>query len=200
MKSIVLIGILFFITPVSWSGDIDLSITITPSTFNTVHEDDTGEFVITITNNGPDTAGLNSPLNLPISIDTEIINLDESYFVVFSANPDVTQDCGFYTTLLEPLPGNPAGIIYSFFTPNISAGQSINCYGTFRIRTDIDARKIEWSPFSYGDTDTDPINDIAVMNFGGQTTPVPSLSLLGLISLALFVICIGILTLYQKTR
>ncbi len=185
MRTVILTSILFFITPISWSGDIDLSITITPSIFNTIHEDDTGEFNITITNNGPDTAGLNSPLSLPVSIDTEIINLDESYFVAFSINPDIAQDCSFYTTILEPLPGNPAGIIYSFFTPKISAGQSITCYGLFRIRTDINARKIEWSSFSYGDTDTEPTNDIALMNFRGQATPVPSLSIYSLILMAL---------------
>lgn len=169
-----------------WAGNIDLSIEIIPSSINNISIGDVGEFSITITNNGPDSAGANSPAAFPISLDSERIFLENNGgFVDYSINSNINQDCDFYLTIIEPIPGGLVSVIYSFYTPIIPAGESITCHGLYHTNFENGIRAVEWSPFSVTDNDTDPSNDIALMTFRGYVPPVPSLSLYGLLFLVM---------------
>src|SRR5690554_736373 len=184
----VLFFFLFFTGNVS-AGSIDLSIEINPSSINNLSAGDVGEFSVTITNSGIDEAGAGSSLSYPISIDTEIIYLEAgSYSVEFSSNPNIIQDCVFYPFIIDPTPGNPVGVIYSFYTASIPPGQSVTCHGLYYIYSEAGSRTVEWSPLSVTDNDTNSSNDIALMTFRGYIPPIPSLSLYGLFFLVLMVI------------
>ncbi|MCX7545874.1 hypothetical protein [Marinicella gelatinilytica] len=170
------------------SGSIDLSIEINPETVNIFSAEDVGEFSITITNNGVDDAGASSGDPFPISIDTERIYLENGgYFVGFEANPDINQDCVLYPFFVDPIPGDPPSVFYSFYTPVIAAGGSMTCYGRYYTNLKNETKTIEWSPLSVTDNDTDPSNNISVMTFRGYIPTVPSLSIFGLVFLTLAV-------------
>jgi len=191
MKIITAISFLLFLS-VSWSGSIDLSVEVNPSSISIIESVEIGEFSITLTNHGPDAAGSSSPISFPISIDTNIIYFEAGVpNAGFASNPDIIDDCLFFPYVLDPLPGNPVGIIYSFFTPVIPAGESVTCYGLYYTNFDNGIRTVEWSPSSVTDNDTDPSNDISLMTFRGFVAPVPSLTVYGIVLLALMFLGMG---------
>ena len=175
--------ILSIFSTACFSGNVDLSIEINPSSFSNSSVDNTGEFSITITNSGPDDAGTESPFS--ISIDTERVYLDNGYFVEFTSNPNIQQDCLFFPTIIDPVPGDPPSVFFSFYTPAIPVGQSITCYGLFQTNFENGNRVVEWSLSSVTDDDIDLSNDVAVMSFFGFVAPVPSFSLWGSLLLTL---------------
>lgn len=177
------------ISSYAWSGSIDLSIEINPANINILSAEEVGEFSITITNNDIDDAGASSGDPFPISIDTERIYLENGeYFVGFDANPNINQDCVLYPFFVDPIPGDPPSVFYSFYTPVIPAGESITCYGRYYTNLKNETKTIEWSPLSVTDNDVDPSNDISLMTFRGYVPAVPVLSLYSLVLLTLMVI------------
>jgi len=197
MNKIIWLLILLSVSEYGFSGNIDLSLEINPSTVSIAQTQalETGEFSVTITNHGPDVAGAGSSLSYPISIDTEIIYYEEGMMgVAFQSNPDIVDDCLFFPFVIDPLPGNPAGFIYTFRTPAISAGESITCYGLYQVFSENPGgiKSIEWSPFSVTDNDVNPSNDISLMTFRGTTIPVPSLSTYALLSLISLILTIAL--------
>jgi len=175
--------ILSMFSTVCFGGNVDLSIEINPSSISNSSVGNTGEFSITITNSGPDDAGTESPFS--ISIDTERIYLDNVYFVDFTSNPNIQQDCLFFPTIIDPIPGDPPSVLFSFYTPAIPTGQSITCYGLYQTNFENGNRTVEWSSSSVTDNDTNSSNDIAPMTFLGFVASVPSFSSWGLILLVL---------------
>lgn len=197
MNKIIWLLILFSVSEYGFSGNIDLSLEINPSTVSIAQTQtlETGEFSVTITNHGPDVAGTGSSLSYPISIDTEIIYYEEGVIgVAFQSNPDVIDNCLFFPFVLDPVPGNPVGFIYNFRTPAIPPGESITCYGLYQVFSENSGgiESIEWSPLSVTDNDVNPSNDISLMTFRGVTIPVPSLSTYALLALTLLILTIAL--------
>ncbi|KAA3638176.1 MAG: hypothetical protein DWP95_13240 [Proteobacteria bacterium] len=175
---------ILFCPSIVLAGSIDLNVEVNPLSINNLLAGDVGEFSVTISNAGVDEAGANSSLSHPISIDTEIIYLEaDTYSVEFTSNPNISQECLFYPFIIDPTPGNPVGVIYSFYTPSIPPGQSITCHGLYYIYSNNGGRTVKWSSLSVTDNDTDPSNDVALMTFRGYIPPVPSLTIYGLILL-----------------
>ena len=214
-KIIVLLCLSFgasFLVSVSWAGDIDLSVeTNLTEPILVTPEGVFGEFSLTLTNHGPDTAGVNNPNPLPfpnsIFADSIYSSFDEennyyAYPVIFAQNTAIAQDCNFSYLQPSPVPGDPPQIGYYFTTPALSAGESVTCYGLYsaffydRTRT----MDIGWSSFEGNDNDTDPSNDRAVLTFQAYNPPqpVPSFTFYGLLLLILTVLGLALRTQKQK--
>ncbi len=168
-----------------WAGDIDLSIKVNPSSPVMVEPGEyIAQFSITVSNHGPDTAGIDSTFSHPVAMATEEIYLEENgYPVDFIINNNINQDCKFETFSPDPAPGNPTLIILAFRTPIIPAGESITCYGYHYTNILSGSRSIEWRPLSVTDTEINPSNDIETMVFQVQVPMVPSSSIYSLIFL-----------------
>ncbi len=175
------------------ANDVDLDIQLSPTTVAEFTDGDTGEFIITITNNGTEDAGLLSTSQLPIAIDSDIIFLENNrYFVEFTRNNNIQQDCQFVETAIDPIPGQPPASIFSFFTSVIPAQSTITCYGIYLANFNLGIRSIDWTVNSTLDTDIDDSNNQITMRFFGSLTPVPGLSIFGVISLILLFIFFAI--------
>lgn len=192
----------YFMVSASWAGDIDLSVeTNLSNPILVTPEGVTGEFSLTLTNHGPDAAGVNNPnpSSSPIAIiaDSIFLDIDDEgneygYPILFALNPVIQQDCNFFYLQPSPVPGDPPQIAFIFTAPPLSPGESVTCYGLYnaffydRERT----MDIGWHSHSTNDTDVDPSNDRAVLTFQGFNPPpqaVPGLSFYGLL-LLIFVI------------
>ena len=178
-----LIILMLLIIPTASAGVSDLTIEINPQSFNNLSAGDVGEFEVIITNNGPDEAGLDSPVGFPISINTGILFGDGTSNVGFSRNLDISQDCIFLLTVTEPRPPDPIGVVYSFYHDRIPANSSISCFARFQVFSDNVADTVEWRVINPSDTDPDETNNRVNMNFFGSPVSVPTLSLAGLLIL-----------------
>jgi len=172
------------------SGVAELELFIDPVSFENVNLGDTGEFSVTVMNNGPDAAGADSVFPYPVSVATEILfaNSLGGLDAFFSQNTKISQDCVFLQSIQEPRPGDPAGFFYTFYFPVIPPNSSLTCYGRFTVGFSSGARTIDWNVFNPTDTDPNINNNLIGMRFGITPAAVPSSSIWLILSL-----CLGIL-------
>lgn len=159
------------------SGTADLELTMEFDIPKFVNFGDTGEFSITITNNGPDDAGLDSPFLFPIIANTSAIETSSELMPAVSFSQIlVEQECFFIASIAEPLPGQYPTFNYEFDYPIIPVNTSFTCFGQYHIGFSEGVETINWSIFNFLDTDPNPNNNSVDMVFGIQPPIVPSLS------------------------
>lgn len=174
---------LLFISTSLLAGVSDLALEISPDRFADLVNNDTGFFELVLTNNGPDDAGVGSPVSFPISINSEILFDNGTFNIGFSKNNDMPQKCIFIPTVIDPRPGDPPGIVYSFFIEAIPAGESVSCFASFQIFDDLFASSIEWRVVNPSDDDPEDSNNRENMNFFGTVVSVPTISFLNIVLL-----------------
>ncbi len=182
--------ILVLVSPgLSQAAEVDLSLEITPAAINDIQAGEIGVFSVTVTNNSFEDAGVNGVTNFPISIDTGIFVIDsEGLAVDFTIDFGVEQNCVFFQTFLDPRPGNLPGVIYSFFTPVIPAHSSITCHGLYLTNFERGFESVEWTVLNVLDTDPDESNNSVTMDFFGQVTAVPTLSIIFILLLVVLLV------------
>lgn len=184
----VLFYFILFTPHYSWGGNVDIKVEIDPLLISDVSNGDSGEFSITITNNGPDDIGLGSQLTHPVSIGSDRIYLEETGgFVSFFTSPNKPQDCVLSTYIIDPIPGELVSIIYTFHAPNIAANDSVICYGNYSVNFENGFHSLTWRSLVAPDIDINPSNDSVTMFFQGNIRQVSSFSTFGLILLTLFI-------------
>ena len=94
----------------------------------------------------------------------------------FNQDFSISQSCDFLVSIGEPRPPNPIAFAYQFYFPPIIPGESLTCFGTFRVFFESGTRSIEWVANSLSDTDPNSSDNSHVMVFGVQPIAVPTLS------------------------
>ncbi|MCF6300863.1 MAG: hypothetical protein L3J52_07070 [Proteobacteria bacterium] len=184
-----------------FAGVADLEISITTNISDGVVFGQAGNFSITITNHGPDIAGLDSGFDSPIRIDSPLIYVGENGFldVSFLRNNSIAQGCFFVASVFDPIPGEPVAFAFTFVHPVIAVNESVSCYGLFGVGFEEGQRAIEWDVAVRGNTFTDPNpeNDRATMLFKINPPVIPTLSIWGVLLLILAVL--GLLFRHNRT-
>ena len=148
-----------------------------------------GEFSITITNHGPDDAGVDSLNNLPIFADSSIIQQRPNGIVDiwFAKDLSQAQECFFVPTIFEPLPipGSLPSYAFTFAYPVIPVGESITCYGFYSVGFEQGERAVQWDIFNSTDTDPNLLNNSVDLVFRMQPMMIPSTSTFSLIILTI---------------
>ncbi len=142
-------------------------------------------FSITITNNGPEEAGTNSTIALPLSVD---LVLEQNTPLLITNNPNIEHPCFFISGFGKPIPPNPLLFIYTFFSPPIAPNESITCHGLMQSFLTSGTLSIEWFNLpAFLDTDPDQSNNSITLTLGVRPPMVPALSFwaLGLLILLL---------------
>ena len=179
-----LTSLLLFSTA-GFSGVADLAITLEHQPLDDLQFGQVIPFSITITNNGPDTAGEDTTTIKPIEAYL-IINKNTPLFV--EQNSSIGQPCDFLLAVGEPIPPNTVDFIYSFYFPPIPANDSLTCYGLFQVVFQTGNRTIEWSLIpALNDSDPDETNNTATMVFGIKPPMVPSLTTYSMLFLMLLI-------------
>ena len=179
-KSFIIFCMVLFSTT-SFSGEADIAITLDHQSLDDLEFGQVIPFSITISNYGPDTAGADSPIEKSISA-SFIMNQNTALLLVAQDN-SIEQSCDFLLSFGDPRPGNTLDIFYSFYYPNIPAGESLTCYGIFEVYFGSGRRAINWNLSSPTDTDPDQSNNTAEMVFGIRPPVVPSLTIISVILL-----------------
>jgi len=169
---------LLWLATKSFAGVADLELSIDHPPLDDLAFGQIIPFSITLTNNGPDTAGGKATTTRPISVDLAI---EQNTPVLITENTTIEQSCFFLTGFGEPRPPNPLIIFYSFNFLPIPTGDSITCYGLMQVFLPSGNLSVEWFNFPFLlDTDPDNSNNNVTLQLGVRPPMVPTLSLLAL--------------------
>lgn len=176
------------------AGIADLSVHLEFNQVNGVVYEQQGSFVARITNNGPDTAGLNAGLPNPISLSSGIIQDNGSFtpniqFAPSSENNN--QECFFLLTIGEPPPGGSVSYGYSINVLPIEPGQTVECFGIFSRHFVSGTREVNWNIYNTFDTDPIAENNTQSVVFGVPPQSVPVGGLWFLLTLILLMLLLG---------
>ena len=175
------------------AGEIDLQLRIDLNISDGVELFDTGKFVVSLTNYGPDDAGLLSTLNLPISVFSTSVLLAENGFLDVSIGKDITisQPCNFSTIVAEPTPnGGQVSFSFGIHFPIIPVNNSIICYGTYHIGFNNRIRTLNWLARSFTDNDVNLGNESVEIEFRIRPRIIPTLNINSLLILLISILLI----------
>lgn len=161
-----------------------------------------GTFSVTVTNNGPDAAGVGSGTGFPIAIFSGFVELSpvDGTEMDYNIDRSITQNCIFGLIAVDPRPGNPPGFTFFFETPEIAANESVTCYGVYYVNFKAGSRTYEWRASGFvEDTDPDFTNNFKPITFSIKPKQVPALSFYGLLTMILAFLFTGYITFRQKT-
>lgn len=177
----------------------DLSIDVQPTLPPTPAAGTLGILTITVSNNGPDDAGLTSSSSHPLAAYTSLQDerADGGHDVYFFPSYPV-DDCRYFVAVVDPMPGGVPQWGYGLDFPPILVGESVSCSLRYKLDEDVADRAIPilWSVATFTETDPNPDNDIVevIFNVAGSgpqpATPVPGLRLtaLGILWLAMLML------------
>jgi len=161
-----------------------------------------GTFRVTVTNNGPDAAGLGSGTGIPIAIFSGFVELSpvDGTEMEYNIDSSIAQSCQFGLIAVDPRPGNPPGFTFFFRTAPIPANESVTCHGLYLVNFTEGVRTYNWRVSGFvGDTDPDFTNNFEPVTFGIRPIQVPTLNFLGLVVLTLGGLCFGYKTIHLRT-
>jgi len=173
-------------------ADLELNIEI-ENIENGVEFGQTGSFVVTITNFGPDDAGITSNSQLPVRASSGIIGHTDDTFVdvAFIQDFSFMENCFFIEIAGSPIPGGEPHSAFVVFFPVIPVGSSVTCHGNYFVGFREGSRTITWraiSGFNQLEIDPNLDNNEVSLFFGVKPQIIPTLNngfLLLLMSLTL---------------
>ncbi|MCF6287877.1 MAG: hypothetical protein L3J53_01395 [Proteobacteria bacterium] len=175
------------------AGNIDLAIHMDIAPVTEVDFADNNKFSITITNNGPDTAGVESTSLYPIrSNSSEIIqhpNGDQDLRIM--QDTSIPQSCFFISIFGSPLPGGDATEVFAIAFPQIPANSSITCYGIYQVGFREGSRDFNFGVRSFSDTEDNLSDNIYNFTLSIKPQVIPSLNTSMLILLGLLLLIIA---------
>lgn len=161
--------------------DVDLELT-SDIDFVDVEFGQVGEFSLSVTNHGPNTAG--SPASRVIASTYVLVPAGQPIEIEFTKNDDISQTCNFSHFNGDPMVSGDAYDLISFIFPEILSGETISCYGKFKIRFSKGVRTIEWAVRSRNDNEINPGNETAQQVFS-IAQAVPAIGFYALLTLLL---------------
>lgn len=173
------------VSAIAQSGSVaDLELVITPLLPTTLRPGSVGTLVLSVTNQGPDTAGI-SPSGPVIIVSSSYLEsmAEIDGRVVYFDGIDGAGSCVVYTSHIDPPP--PQGPLYSSLIRfgSIPVGATRSCQFQYALNPQVSDTIIElaWEVQSPVDSDPNPGNNVNVLIFtvGSQTSAVPGLSTLG---------------------
>lgn len=178
----------------------DLSIDVQPTLPRTPLSGTLRVLTITVSNNGPDDAGLTSSSSHPLAAYTSLQDErpDGGHDVyLFPSYP--VDDCRYFVAVVDPVPGGVPQWGYGLDFPPILVGESVSCSLRYKLDEDVADRAIPivWSVATFTETDPNPDNNSVEVIFnvaGGEpqtTVPVPGLQLFALSILLLTTLMLG---------
>lgn len=189
---IITLSACLFISSSCLAGNVDLVVNISPDIFSNLSAGDVHEFTVSVTNHGPDTAGIDSVLSYPVSVYTNITLHPNSLATSIQINTDSDQNCFLLTTIAEPRPpATQVQIFKSFHFPLIHPNTTVTCVGFFETFYVYGVRSLEWQISNPTDVDLDSSNNAALLTFGGTPQPVP-LSVQSCLALLFLLLFLGI--------
>jgi len=194
MKNMFRLTFLLFFCVKAVGGTADLAISLNFNEVDGVVLDRQGEFVATITNNGPDVAAENSGFQFPITLSSGIIQDNGNFTpdVQFAAANNNNQECFFVLVIGDPPPGGSVSYAYNLSVPEIGVNETITCYGIYSTHFDSGTRSVNWNIRNNFDDDPVSTNDIQTVVFGIAPTSVPVNNFYSLLTLSLFTLLIGV--------
>jgi len=173
-------------------ADLALSIEI-ENIENGVEFGQTGSFIVTITNFGPDDAGITSTSALPVRASSNSIGHTDDAFIDVSFLQDFSfmEDCFFIRIDGSPIPGGSPHSAYSVKFPIIPVNTSMTCHGYYHVGFREDIRTITWraiSGFNQDENDPNPDNNEVSLVFRTKPQIIPILNwqFLGLLIFFIF--------------
>ena len=181
------------------AGTADLELTMDFDLSDYVEFNQVGTFSITLTNNGPDIAGLGSSLSRPLNIHSNPIIPPDLFFIL---DTDISQVCSSGYLILEPVPflNIPLRYIYTFEFPIIPVGESITCYGKYHVGFVQGRKDVLWEIGNIFDDDPDESNNEVTMVFRGAPAIIPAFSVFGLILLFILLMYLTYLMKFSKSH
>ncbi len=159
------------------AGTADLSIALDFNEINRIVYEPQGEFVVRVTNLGPDVAADNIPFPLPLTTLTSAIDdngdfTPEIQFVTDSQNNN--QECYFTLAIGSPPPGSIGPkYVYGIDIPSLAVNETIECHGLFSRHFQSGTRDVTWKTYNSFDTDPNNNNDSQTITFGIPPKAVP---------------------------
>ncbi len=172
-------------------GTADLAISLNFNEVDGVVLDRQGEFVATITNNGPDVAAENSGFQFPITLSSGIIQDNGSFTpdVQFAAAANNNnQECFFVLVIGDPPPGGSVSYAYNLSMPEIAVNETITCNGIYSTHFDSGTRSVNWNIRNNFDDDPVSTNDTQTVVFGIAPRSVPTTGFYSLILLLILIL------------
>jgi|SRR5690606_15491617 len=175
LKIFLLINI--FISSSLIAGTADLSIELEFNEVNGVVYESQGEFVVRVTNLGPDVAAASATFPLPLSILSSVISDNGSFtpeiqFAASSQNNN--QNCYFVMVIGSPPPGGGGPTYaYDIDIPSLAVNETIECYGIFSRHFQSGTRNVTWETYNSFDVDPNNNNDSQIITFGIPPKIVP---------------------------
>lgn len=177
------------------AGIADLSIELEFNTTNGVVVERQGGFIARIKNNGPDIAGIDSNLQLPITMSSGIIRVEPSLGLPLEFAPSVQNNnsiCNFTTIIGSPPPGGTVSYVFGFDVPPIAVGEIIECHGMYVANFQSGSREVTWRILnSPNDDDPNDSNDSQTVIFGFPPISIPTNNSFFLYFLFLFTLFLG---------
>lgn len=176
-------------------GTADLAISLNFNEVDGVVLDRQGEFVATITNNGPDVAAENSGFQFPITLSSGIIQDNGNFTpdVQFAAAANNNnQECLFVLVIGDPPPGGSVSYGYNLSVPEIPVNETITCNGIYSTHFNSGIRDVNWRIRNNFDDDPVSTNDTQTVVFGIAPRSVPVNNIYSLLALLLFTLLIGV--------
>jgi len=163
---------------------------------NGVEFGQTGSFIVTITNFGPDDAGITSTSQFPVVAISSIIEETDDGFIAVSFLQDFSfkEDCFFIRIDGSPIPGGTASSAYVVNFPIIPVDVSMTCHGNYNILFKEGVETITWrafSGFNPSEIDPNPDNNEVSLIFRTKPKIIPTLNWMFL-SLLIFLILMSI--------
>ena len=178
----------------------DLSISVQPSAPPTPAPGAVGILTVTVSNHGPDDAGLTSFNDHPLMAYTNLQEerpdggIDVYFFPAYPAD-----SCVMFAVVVDPMPGGRPQWAHALYFEPILAGESTTCSLRYQVDENVADQEvpITWRVRTFTETDPNPDNDTVeiVFNVAGQVpqpaTPVPVLKPVGFGVLLLTVLVMG---------
>ncbi len=187
MKTIPYIFFILMLSINSHAGTADLALTMNFDLSEYVELNQEGTFSITLSNNGPDMAGLGSASQLALDVYTNPIIPPDLFFIL---DTEIPQVCSSGYLILEPVPflNIPLRHIYVFSFPKIASGESVTCYGRYYVGFNHGRRDILWKIGNIFDDDPNESNNEVNMIFRAAPAVIPVFSNLGILVLVLLIL------------
>jgi hypothetical protein len=187
----VLFALLFSFSTFAQMAELEISSDI--PYFQEVEYLQISDFTVTITNNGPNTVGDNSPLYLPnyIELTEQQLNEDGSLDLELFHHPGVDPLCLIELRIEESPDPYIQNYIYVLNYPKLESGESVACFAQQVIRFKHGSRSFTWRiEDSLNATDPNLSNNFIEFSFGIKTQTIPSISTYGVILLAFLIVLI----------
>jgi len=194
MRKLLIAWCILLLSTYVMGGTADLEIELNFNKVNGVVIEQQGDFIVRITNNGPDIAANDAATDLPIIALSSIIRDNGSFTpeIQFAASPQNNNNECFFTLVIgDPPPGGGVRYAYDINIPSLGVNETIECFGIFSTHFASGTREVDWSIRNTFDTDPVVENNVQFVTFGIQPRSIPVNNLLFLFVLVLSVLLLG---------